>query len=91
LAPARGTSTSALQSLVLLNNRFVLHHAQHMSRFVRAPSVDDGQSVRQAVRRAWLRDPTSDELEELSALAAEHGLEAVCRLLLNSNEFLFVD
>ena len=31
-APTRGFSASPLQALTLLNNRFVLHHAQHMAR-----------------------------------------------------------
>ncbi|MEZ6063802.1 MAG: PSD1 and planctomycete cytochrome C domain-containing protein [Planctomycetaceae bacterium] len=91
LAPVRGSSASALQSLVLLNHRFVLHHAAHMARRAEqsAPSRDD--QVRQAVRRVWLRDPTTEELQSLTKLADEHGLEAVCRLLLNSSEFLFVE
>jgi hypothetical protein len=50
----------------------------------------DGR-LRLAVLWAWQREPTALESEQLAALARQHGLEAVCRLLLNSNEFLFVD
>lgn len=41
---------------------------------------------------AWLRKPTDkEELKEFSPFVAKHGLAAYCRLLLNSNEFLFVN
>jgi hypothetical protein len=51
LAPARGFSASALQSLTLYNNRFVFH----------------------------------------TAYTQKNGLAALCRVLINSNEFLFLD
>ena len=84
LAPVRSFSASALQALALMNNDFVVYHAQVMaSRF--------GSDIRKAVRTVWLRDPSAEELAEFTQLAREHGPAAVCRLLLNSNEFLFVD
>ena len=91
LAPSRGFSASALQSLVLLNNRFVLHHAKHMT--ARAESVNGQlpEQIEQLVQWAWQRHPSSIEQQQLESLAVEHGLSAVCRLLLNSNEFLFVE
>ncbi|MEX1233103.1 MAG: PSD1 and planctomycete cytochrome C domain-containing protein [Planctomycetaceae bacterium] len=91
LAPKRGFSASPLQALALLNNRFVLHHAQHMANRARAAATSVNDQVRVAVTWVWQREPTATETEKLTALANQHGLEAVCRLLLNSNEFLFVD
>ena len=44
-----------------------------------------------AVRLAYQREPTRDELTAMTAFAEKHGLAALCRTLLNSNEFLFVD
>ena len=38
-----------------------------------------------------LREPTSDEISDFRHVASTNGLPAFCRLLLNSNEFLFVD
>ena len=90
-APTRGFSVSALQTLVLRNNRFVLHHAEEMARLVESARDTPSDQVRAAVRRTWLRDPTASEAEALTSLAERHGLAAVCRLLLNSNEFLFVE
>ena len=90
-APTRGFTASPLQSLALLNNRFVLHHAEHMARRAAADGAPLAQQVRRAVAWAWQREPTAAEGEQLTALAERHGLACVCRLLLNSNEFLFVD
>ncbi|QDV18776.1 Planctomycete cytochrome C [Gimesia panareensis] len=91
LAPVRGFSASPLQSLVLWNNRFVLHHAQKLAERARkAQPMIPGQ-IRQIVLWAWLRDPTEDEQRQLTQLAEQHGLETVARLVLNSNEFLFVE
>ena len=93
LVAARGESVSPLQSLVLLNNRFVLHHADAMAADLASDTAAaplSGQ-LREAVRRTWLREPTAEELAELEPIAAAHGLAAVCRLLFNSNAFLSVE
>lgn len=91
LAPVRGSSTSPLQALVLLNNRFVLHHAMVMADRARTTSDDPTQQIQQLVQWTWLRTPTQDEQQRFQELAELHGLEAVCRLLLNSSEFLFIE
>jgi hypothetical protein len=49
------------------------------------------KQVERAVRLAWLRAPEPGERQELVAFAQRQGLPALCRLLLNSNEFLFVN
>jgi hypothetical protein len=43
------------------------------------------------VRRIWLREPTESESAAFRAFAERHGLPALCRVLFNSSEFLFVD
>jgi len=93
LVAARGESVSPLQSLALRNNHFVLHHAEAMAATLRARGSHRSlrQQVSDAVRHAWLREPTAEEQADLTGLAEAHGLEAVCRLLFNSNAFLFVD
>ncbi|MAX38166.1 PSD1 and planctomycete cytochrome C domain-containing protein [Gimesia sp.] len=90
LAPTRGFSASPLQSLVLLNNRFVLHFAHKLAERAAKSETIPGQ-VRQIILWVWLREPTTEELNQLTELAQQHGLESVCRLVLNSNEFLFVE
>ena len=44
-----------------------------------------------AFRLAFGRRPRADEIEAGGRLAKDHGLETVCRTLLNANEFLFID
>jgi hypothetical protein len=83
LAPTRGFSASALQSLALYNNRFVLHFSGEMGKQVKTP--DD------AVRRILLREPTAEESAAFAAFAGKNGYAALCRVLFNSNEFLFVN
>jgi mono/diheme cytochrome c family protein len=83
LAPSRGFSASALQSLALYNNRFVLHFSAEHGKQITTPA--------EAVRRILLREPTAEEKTNFTTFAQKNGLAALCRVLLNSNEFLFVN
>ncbi|MCR9202087.1 MAG: PSD1 and planctomycete cytochrome C domain-containing protein [Planctomycetaceae bacterium] len=91
LAPQRGFSVSSLQSLTLLNNDFVLHASQWMSDRICSEHSDVSDQVRRAISLAWLRSPTQAELARGAKFVQRHGLAAYCRVLFNSNEFLFVD
>ncbi|MBL7647667.1 MAG: PSD1 domain-containing protein [Candidatus Hydrogenedentes bacterium] len=91
LSPQRGFSASSLQALSLYNNNFVLHHSATLAERLQAEATDlDGQVLR-ATRLLWFRDPNPEELAAFRDFASEYGLPALCRVLLNSNEFLFVD
>jgi hypothetical protein len=90
-APARGQSVSPLQALTLMNNRFVLHHAEHLAQRALRGGADVDAQVASAVSFTWQRRPNSAELDSLARLARDHGMSAVARLLLNSAEFLIVD
>jgi hypothetical protein len=67
----------------MMNNPFVLRMAEHLA--ARAGSPDA------AVRLALGREPRESERKAYSDYAAAHGLTNLCRLLFNTNEFLFVD
>jgi hypothetical protein len=89
--PQRETTITALQALTLLNNRFVLYMAEQMAiRLERDAKTIDGQ-VERACQLALGRQPTSDERRQFVAFAAQHGLPNLCRLMINLNEFAFVD
>jgi len=91
LAPKRGFSVSALQSLSVFNNDFVLHASDWLASRVSKERTDlDGQVTR-AVELAFLREPTKAERKQFVEFVRQHGLPAFCRVLLNSNEFLFVE
>jgi mono/diheme cytochrome c family protein len=88
-APVRSTSVTALQALAMLNDRFVVRQSEHFA--ARVASAGD---LRAQVGRAFLlalgRPPTEKESALLSSYAARHGMANACRLLFNSNEFMFV-
>ena len=49
------------------------------------------EQVRDVIELAYGRQAVPDEVELLSAYAARHGLVNMCRLIVNSNEFLYVN
>ncbi len=91
LAPIRGFSVSPLQTLALLNNNFVLNQSGHLASRVKASQATTADQIREAFRLTLLRDPTPEESSRFVAIADKHSLAAACRLLLNCNEFLFVE
>jgi hypothetical protein len=91
LSPVRGFSASPLQSLVLWNNKYMLFHAEKFAGRVETLAGTPSEQIGAAARICWLRDPSVEELAELQSLRESDGMAAVCRVLLNSSEFLFVD
>jgi len=91
LAPKRGHSVSALQALTLYNNDFVLHHSQLLAEKLKAKHATIDAQVSEACRLIFLRELNHEETVILVAYADKHGLAATCRVLLNSNEYVFVD
>ncbi len=91
LSPVRGFSASSLQALTLYNNNFVLHHSEAMAARLEneASFVDD--QIRRATALVWYREPDERERVAFNAFVDANGLAALCRVLLNSNEFLFVE
>ena len=91
LAPKRGFSVSALQSLAMFNNDFILHCSEWLAQRVESEGRGLETHVDRVVRLVWLRSPTASEQVGLTNYARNHGLPALCRILLNSNEFLFIE
>ena len=90
LAPSRTFSASPLQSLALLNNPFVLAHSQVTAARLTQESTDLDSQIRSLVWLVYQREPLAAELDPLRAYATKYGLAALCRIALNSNEFLFI-
>lgn len=90
--PVRATSSTAQQALALLNDRFLLAHAEHLATRItdRAPKNVSTQCGA-AFRLILQRPATKQELSGFVPYAKAHGLANACHLLLNSNEFLFLD
>lgn len=86
----RNETVTALQALALLNNKVVLSMSRHLA--IRLQTLpDEQQQIETAFRLALGRAPSPEERTALVAYAREHGLPSVCRVILNLNEFAFVD
>ena len=91
LTPARNTSVTALQALSMLNNHFMVRYAEHFADRLAQLREDRSGQIELAFQLAYNRPATVDEVEMLSGYAAKHGMANLCRLILNSNEFVFVN
>ena len=89
--PKRSRSTTPLQALNLFNSKFMLQQAEILAKRleVARPEERNRQMVL-AFLLCFGRDPQPEEQSSAMVIAEEHGLVAVCRALLNSNEFLFI-
>lgn len=91
-APRRPRSTTALQALNLFNSPFVLHQAELLAdRLVEDAGDEPDTQVERAYALLFSRSPSQEELDACVAFINEHGLHALCRVLYNTNEFLFVE
>jgi len=89
--PVRTQTITAIQALAFLNNPLVVRQAAILAERVAAQTIDLGGQLDAVYRLALNRPVEPVELEILKAYAVRHGLPATCRLILNSNEFIFVD
>ena len=87
----RNQTLTSLQALALLNNKLMLAMARHFA----ARLEREGDTIEAQIERGyWLaigRAPTADESAGLVAYAKAFGLPSTCRVVLNLNEFAFVD
>ncbi len=90
-APVRGFSASPLQALELMNDDFVLRHSERFAQRLEEQGTGATDRIRAAFRLALSREPNEGELVKFKALADRHSFAAVCRVLFNSDEFLFID
>lgn len=91
LTPTRNTTTTALQSLALLNHEFLLQQAESFATRLEQTDRDALSQVKHAWQLAFGREPLANEREAALQLIAKHGLTTFCRYLLNANEFVSID
>ncbi len=87
----RNETLTPLQALALLNNKFMVRMSEHFATRATALGATTEAQVAAAFRLALGRAPSANEAALLTSLAEKHGLPNACRVILNSNEFLFVD
>jgi mono/diheme cytochrome c family protein len=88
--PRRDMTTTPLQALSLLNGTFAVEQAKFFAERVQAEVGDEPEpQVERTFRLAFGRSPTTAERDAALALVDRRGLTALCRALLNANEFLY--
>jgi hypothetical protein len=89
--PRRVESTTPLQALNLFNSQITIDLADAFAARIIAEVGDDpGAQIRRAYEIALNRIPGSDEVADVEPMIRQHGLPTLCRVLFNSNEFLFL-
>ncbi|MDP1586382.1 MAG: DUF1549 domain-containing protein, partial [Prosthecobacter sp.] len=92
LTPARMTTTTALQSLALFNNDFILRQSRYFAeRLQKEAGPDLAKQIHLAYALAFSREPTAEEQQLASDFIRDNDLFAFCRSLFNANEFVYVD
>jgi mono/diheme cytochrome c family protein len=90
--PKRLTTTTPLQALGLWNNSLVLRMADSFAeRLRREVGADERRQIELAYELAFAREPDAGELKIAVDFVRKNGLPAFCRVIFNSNEFLYVD
>ncbi|MEW6156289.1 MAG: DUF1553 domain-containing protein [Verrucomicrobiota bacterium] len=89
--PLRRVTTTPLQALGLMNNSFVQRQAKHLAaRLEREAASALNRQAALAFELVFGREANASELKEARALAAAHGLNELCWVLLNASEFVYV-
>jgi hypothetical protein len=91
LSPKRNESVTVLQALATWNDRFVLHLCQEMAKDIEAWENDHASRCQAVYSKLFQRLPNAEELESVTNYADEFGWANAIRVLINSNEFMFVD
>jgi len=106
-APRRTVTTTPSQALSQWNHPFMLRMSEKLAQRVQSEivqetarqtepvaSTTDDISTR-LIDRAWQlvlgRNPEADERATSKKLMDDHGLDLLCRVLFNSNEFVLID
>ncbi len=91
-SPRRSVTTTPLQALAQLNDKFVEHYAERFAERLRREAPEDSaEQIRRAYALTFSRQPSAEEAAIGQKFAAERGLTQFCIVLLNASEFLYVD
>jgi Protein of unknown function (DUF1553)/Protein of unknown function (DUF1549)/Planctomycete cytochrome C len=86
----RNVTTTPLQALSMMNGDLVHEEAVHLAKRVeREAGADRTAQVRRVFELVLNRDPQPDELQTFARFNG--SLDGICRVLLSSNEFVYVD
>ena len=91
MIPVRGTAATAVQALALLNNAFLIRQSERIAARIARDIHEPADQVAAAFQLMLQRAPTERERSVFAAYVQRHGLANACHVLMNSNEFLYVD
>lgn len=96
----RRQSTTPIQALNLFNSPFTCEESRAFAARIEAEAEQEatsetaGDSVRWQIDRAFelalSRSPDAVEVSAAETVVREYGLATLCRVIFNSNEFVFV-
>lgn len=92
----RNRTTTPIQSLMMLNGEWTLARAEKMAERLKNMNAETPEeTLANAFRLSWGRDPKPSEIEQSlqfvgTPLSDDRWVD-LCHVLLNSNEFLYVD
>jgi hypothetical protein len=89
--PKRDETLTPLQALALLNDNFMLAMSKHFATRLGQAGGGLESEINLAFELAFGRAARAGERKELVAYAQQYGLANTCRVILNLNEFVFVD
>jgi hypothetical protein len=96
--PQRNNTTTALQSLLMLNGSWVFERARTVGFAIQATApANDRERVAQAYQRILGREPSAAEIDAANDFLAKQRKESklplsdLCHMLMNSNEFIYID
>ncbi len=90
LTAVRNVSMTALQALAMWNDALIVKQCEHLAtRIAKAGNVRE--QIKLAYELVLSRAPSRGELKDVVAYAEKFGVANACRVLLNSNEFIFVN
>ena len=89
--PRRVNTTTPLQALTLLNHSFTIDMSKALSERAEGAGGDVANRIERIFELAYQRPPDMVELEQCKRLVQIHGLPALCRAIINSNELLYLN
>ena len=99
--PVRFVTTQPTQALGMMNSEFMNTQAHVFAEFLRDAATDSDARVKLALQRTLQRKPTPQEesrgkqlladLKSKYQLSEEQALDKFCLVVLNLNEFIYVD
>ena len=91
LSPKRGESLTALQVLATMNDKSVVRICELLALRIESEGASTDEQILAAFRVIYGRPATNRERTAVAAYVEKHGLINACRLLVNTNEFMFVN